>query len=669
LAVRGRRVWFEAAMTRCPSSELLQGLLADRLAGADAEAVESHVEACPSCQQALEDLTGGAVACTAEGPAPWDDTGGDFLRRLEKQPPAGAWPSPGPQNAADAPNRAAPPGLALQGETTVDERPGGEPAERVKVRLVSESGRPHWTGEIQALLRKRLLVIYTICAAAIGGLFVLGCAATIYWIFLPGSAAPDIWHAESAGSGLIGLFFNGFWAAVSAALAAILRGRHPLSLRQLRVMELIGFGGLTIYFAGLTYASFHDGRLIRHVSPDAQGMIEAACTVSVLWFSLLVIYGMYIPNTWRRCAAVVGAMALTPIAIGAAVWSFDGGPEAGLQLVFWLQLGWWMAFGAAIAVYGSHKISLLRQEAFEARRLGQYRLKRRLGAGGMGEVHLAEHALLRRPCALKLIRPERAGDPATLARFEREVRATAALTHPNTVEIFDYGRADDGTFYYVMEYLPGPSLQELVERHGPLPPGRAVHLLRQLCGALQEAHAAGLIHRDVKPGNVLVCERGGVPDVAKLLDFGLVRVAAGDARLTQEGAIAGTPAYMSPEQAAGRADLDGRSDIYSLGAVAYFLLTGQPPFVRETAVQTFIAHACDAPIPPDRLRPDVPADLAAVVLHCLEKDRGRRHPDAESLDRDLARCGCSDAWSPEKAADWRRARREAAPAGANRPTA
>src|SRR5262249_9075166 len=188
---------------------------------------------------------------------------------------------------------------------------------------------------------------------------------------------------------------------------------------------------------------------------------------------------------------------------------------------------------------------VLRQEAFAARTLGQYRLKERLGAGGMGEVYLAEHALLKRPCAIKLIRLERAGDPRNLVRFEREVQATAALSHANTVEIYDYGHAADGTFYYVMEYLPGLDLERLGGGPGPLPPERAVPLLRQVCGALREAHAAGLIHRDLKPGNVLVCRRGGLADVAKLLDFGLVRAPGLDQdgqKLTQEGALAGTPA-------------------------------------------------------------------------------------------------------------------------------
>jgi serine/threonine-protein kinase len=206
-----------------------------------------------------------------------------------------------------------------------------------------------------------------------------------------------------------------------------------------------------------------------------------------------------------------------------------------------------------------------------------------------------------------------------------------------------------------MEYLPGLTLEQLVKRDGPLPPARAVPLLRQVCGALQEAHTAGLIHRDIKPGNIIVGQRGGLPDVVKLLDFGLVRAHGlnpDGQQLTQEGAIAGTPAYMSPEQAAGQADLDGRSDLYSLGAVAYFLLTGQPPFVRNTAVQTLAAHLGEPVLAPDQHQPDVPADLQAVVLRCLEKEPARRFQDAARLEQALGKCGCAGQWTREQAAAW-----------------
>jgi serine/threonine-protein kinase len=206
--------------------------------------------------------------------------------------------------------------------------------------------------------------------------------------------------------------------------------------------------------------------------------------------------------------------------------------------------------------------------------------------------------------------------------------------------VFDYGHTPDGTFYYVMEYLPGPTLEELVKRNGPLSPERAAHLLRQLCGALHEAHAVGLIHRDIKPSNVIVCERGKVPDVAKLLDFGLVQSdapAGTDDRLTQVGAVLGTPAFLSPEQAGGGA-VDGRSDVYGLGALAYFLLTGQSPFAGRTPVQMIAAHMYEPPEPPSRIRPEIPPGLEAVVLRCLAKKPDERFPDVLAVDRALADC-------------------------------
>jgi eukaryotic-like serine/threonine-protein kinase len=274
----------------------------------------------------------------------------------------------------------------------------------------------------------------------------------------------------------------------------------------------------------------------------------------------------------------------------------------------------------------------------------------------MGEVYLAEHTLLRRPCAVKLIRPERAADPNELRRFEREVRLTATLSHPNTIQVFDYGHTEDRVFYYVMEYLDGLTLEEVVRGHGPLPASRAIYFLRQVCAALQEAHDIGLIHRDIKPGNVKVCERGGEYDVTKLLDFGLVLPLRGTSeqenKLTQEGRIAGTPHYMSPEQAVGQETVDGRSDIYSVGALAYYLLTGTPPFAHPSIVGILAAHLHETARPPSERRSDVPADLEAVVLRCLAKDPNDRFPDARSLGQALAACRASSEWSPAEAARW-----------------
>jgi hypothetical protein len=303
------------------------------------------------------------------------------------------------------------------------------------------------------------------------------------------------------------------------------------------------------------------------------------------------------------------------------------------------------------------------RETLEGRQLGQYRLLARLGAGGMGEVYLAEHSMLKRPCAIKLIHPDQAGDPRALARFEREVRLTAQLSHWNTVEIFDYGRTEDGTFYYVMEYLPGLSLEDILERHGPLAPERVVHLLRQTCQGLREAHGIGLIHRDIKPDNIFVAQRGGLYDVAKLLDFGLVKPVAetSTARLTQEGAISGTPLYMSPEQARGGDDLDARSDIYSLGAVAYAMITGRPPFEGRNSLEVMIAHARDDVAPPSQFQADVPADLERVILRCLAKRPEDRFQDAESLEHALAECAAADQWTQSHAVRWWKERPGAGP--------
>jgi len=288
--------------------------------------------------------------------------------------------------------------------------------------------------------------------------------------------------------------------------------------------------------------------------------------------------------------------------------------------------------------------------------IGPYRLIEKLGEGGMGVVYKAEHLLFERTCAVKFIRPRDHRDPEAQAQFDREVRATARLTHWNTVEIFDYGCTDDGIFYYVMELLPGLSLDQLVKKHGPLPPERAVHFLQQICDALREAHGIGLIHRDVKPANIIAAKAGGAHDVAKLLDFGLAKQRdAGeteDGGPASEGTFSGSPLFMSPEQAMAYEEVDARSDIYSLGAVAYFLLTGHPPFTGRDVYGVVLAHACDEVTPPSHWRPDVPADVEQVVLRCLAKDPNARFPDVKSLKRALAECECAGRWTQQQASSW-----------------
>jgi serine/threonine-protein kinase len=325
-----------------------------------------------------------------------------------------------------------------------------------------------------------------------------------------------------------------------------------------------------------------------------------------------------------------------------------------------------LAAAAGLSVFGTAKTEALRREVRSAREavreMGHYRLRRKLGQGGMGEVYLAEHRLIKRPCALKRIHPRYLNNPEQVRRFEREVQATAALRHPNTVEIYDYGRADDGTFYYVMEYLPGMSLEEMVTKYGPLPPDRVVHVLRQVCGALREAHRHGLVHRDIKPSNVLVFPDGSPHDQAKLLDFGLVHSLTDEvepeAKITRDGLIVGTPEYMSPEQASGQ-PIDGRSDLFSLGSVAYFLLTAKEAFHRENPMKTLLAVVNDEPPPIAGLAPFVPDDLRAVIAKCLAKSPGDRYERASALEAAFGALGCADDWTEAKASDWWSARPDA----------
>jgi serine/threonine-protein kinase len=394
-------------------------------------------------------------------------------------------------------------------------------------------------------------------------------------------------------------------------------------------------------------------------------MLMATVKNTVLFvFAMIVLYGMFIPNNWRRAAAVVSGMLITTLLsplvmrlLHPEVFQFAA-PLLNFEIVSENIL--MLAIGAGVTVYSTHIINALRVEAFEARQLNQYRLKGQIGAGGMGVVYLAEHQLLKRPCAIKLIAPERAGDPKALARFEREVRTTARLSHPNTVEIYDYGRTDDGKFYYVMELLDGLSLTDLVALQGPLPPGRAIFVLRQACGALAEAHAAGLVHRDLKPANIFVARRGNLYDFVKLLDFGLVLPQSDPSSVepSRDGHIAGSPQYMAPEQATGDSRPDARTDLYGVGAVAYFLLTGHAPFAGATAMAVMISVARDHVEPPTRYRPELPADLERVVLRCLSKSPADRYPSAEALDRDLAACAAATQWNFALASDWWRSQKD-----------
>lgn len=298
----------------------------------------------------------------------------------------------------------------------------------------------------------------------------------------------------------------------------------------------------------------------------------------------------------------------------------------------------------------------------EGLKIGHYELIGRLGHGGMGEVWRARHLRLNRPAAVKLIRPEAlAGvggeDEQTLSqRFEREAQATSSLQSPHTVDVYDFGIAEDGTFYYAMELLEGFDLQTLVERHGPLPSERVLHLLLQICESLAEAHHQGLIHRDLKPANVFLTRRGLKQDVIKVLDFGLVKstrtLAEENPHLTMTGVIVGSPAFIAPEAIRGEV-VDARGDLYALGCIAYWLLTGQLVFEADTIPEMMADHLRRAPVPPSKISElEIPEALEALVMACLEKAPADRPASIQALVPKLVACPVARPWTEQRAETW-----------------
>lgn len=516
----------------------------------------------------------------------------------------------------------------------------GDPAStresaRRRIALI-EGSVPGQTQETRDLLRSRLRIVAILLCAGFAAFLVRA-----MWSFEQYVQGPHavVFYAHVAVTLLLGL------------VAQRLCAHCGLIENRLHLAELLIFGGSTAFFLLLGYHKLiHCAELT-----DGHSYIP---NIAGAWTLLIFSYALFVPNSWQRAAIIMSLMGLGPIAIELLAY-FRSSEFAELAAIdefrgIFVEHLMVMILTVVTATVGVKTIGMLRREAYVARQLGQYRLKQRLGSGGMGEVYLAEHQMMKRPCAIKIIRPEKAGNPKVLARFEREVRATAKLSHWNSIDIYDYGRTDDGTFYYVMEFLPGHNLGELVEGHGPLPPARIVHLMTQVCEALAEAHEQGLIHRDIKPANIYCAYRGGRFDVAKLLDFGLAKPTAEpeDVGLTQEGAITGSPLFMSPEQATGSDQVDVRSDIYSLGAVMYFMATGQPPFDYQQPIKVMIAHASESPRPPREINPDIPEELEEIILQCLEKQPEDRVQDAETLSEMLQQVPHVDTWSSTIAADW-----------------
>jgi serine/threonine-protein kinase len=394
------------------------------------------------------------------------------------------------------------------------------------------------------------------------------------------------------------------------------------------------------------------------------------------WVTPLVILFPLIVPCPPRLTVVTALLAASTRPFGIVVLERAGVVQATGEDYF--SIAYSTALAVVFAYFGSRIVYGLGMEVAEARRLGSYSLERRLGRGGMGEVWLARHAMLARPAAVKLVRPDLAGarderdGGALVERFEREAQATAALRSPHTVNLYDFGVGEDGTFYYVMELLEGLDAETLVRRFGPLPPERVVHVLRAVCHSLAEAHGAGLIHRDVKPANIFLCRYGLEDDWVKVLDFGLVKAMEEperDTGLTMEGSVRGTPAYMAPEQAKGAGGVDARADLYAVGCVAYWLLTGRRVFDGETAMEVLMHHVGTAPEPPSRRTElPVPPELERIVMSCLEKDPAQRPASAVDLERRLAAVPLDRPWTPERARAWWESHRPEG-AGEGRPEA
>jgi serine/threonine protein kinase len=326
-----------------------------------------------------------------------------------------------------------------------------------------------------------------------------------------------------------------------------------------------------------------------------------------------------------------------------------------LRWAFFAMFGLLATSSVAIFVFTVVVARLQREAqkaAIEAKHLGQYRLEERLGAGAMGVVYKGHHAMLRRPTAIKMLNVDKVND-ASIARFEREVQITCKLNNPSTVAIYDYGRTPEGVFYYAMEYLDGIDLQALVERYGPQPEGRTIRILKAICGSLYEAHSLGLVHRDMKPANVMLNRRGGEPDVVKVLDFGLVRALDEAKAARQSGGLTGTPLYMSPEAIQTPDLVDARSDLYAVGAIGYFLLTGKPVFDARSLVELCQQHVESLPeSPSQRLGKTVSAELESAILACLEKSRSKRPQTARDLAALLDRAPTARSWTLDDADAW-----------------
>jgi serine/threonine-protein kinase len=526
----------------------------------------------------------------------------------------------------------------MRGDTALDPppRPGAEsagsdsgPRQRGGIRRATDDFLREFRGQLQERLR-----ISTGFLAIVGAVLLVVSAVT-------GAAEYD-WDFGV----LLKARFYAHAGAVLVLLAAwLLLRRRALAYRILVVLDAVMMAAvvaatLTVY--ALDYrADPFDVPAFLALFVVARALVVPSTVRRTLFVSLPALAGIL---------AVQLGYGVTYDASGVVLSS-----GTFVSRVIWNQVVLGLALG--LSLLASHLNFALRMKAYEALRMDQYLLEGLLGRGGMGEVYRARHTLLRRPTALKLVHPDRAGR-RNLRRFEKEVRHTCLLTHPNTIRIYDYGHTPNGEFFYAMELLEGADLQHIVDATGPMSPARAVHVLRQACAALAEAHAKGLVHRDVKPSNLMLCRQGLDDDVVKVLDFGLVKETGGsDPDLTRAGEVCGTPSTIAPETLRG-AVVTAQADLYSLGAVGCFLLTGRPIFEAKSPMEFAVKHVSDEPMAPSKRGVEVPEDLENLLLRCLEKDPGERPDGAVALAAELDACDNAGHWTQADAKRWWEAHRE-----------
>lgn len=490
------------------------------------------------------------------------------------------------------------------------------------------SAPPSYAEDPRDHLQKRVALWAKLWIILLLGFLVLGHVSSIRTRMLLPNVGTDV-------LGLMHLVilagFTGVW---------LLTRRGKRSERELRLFELAGL------FLPLLFS------MALWLSPV---QLRPELVVLIAGSHALLARAVIIPSSARRTLILGVAIQIYMVAGTHAYYLRAQVPGLPAPWLYSMVVLAWSTVTVTISTLASHTIFGLRERVREITQLGQYRLEEKIGEGGMGAVYRAGHILLRRPTAVKLLLPGKSS-AQDLMRFEREVQVTSCLTHPNTVVVYDYGRTPDGVFYYAMEYLEGVDLQELVDSGGAQPPGIVAQIVEQICGALEEAHSVGLIHRDIKPANVILCERGGAPAVAKVVDFGLVKsiqVSADDPGLSHVGAILGTPLYLSPEAIAGPGPVGPRSDLYSLGAVAFFLLTGTEVFRAKSVVEICGHHLHSAPERPSvRRREALPEDLEELVLSCLEKDPERRPESADSLAVKIRALSVYREWTRDQTRAW-----------------